>query len=53
MRQFSILGSFEARRDGELIDLGGVRQRAVLAMLLLRESEAVPATRLIDDLWGE
>ena len=28
-------------------------QRAVLAVLLLREGETVPAARLIDDLWGE
>jgi DNA-binding SARP family transcriptional activator len=51
--QFSILGPFEARRDGRPLALGGSRQRAVLAVLLLREGETVPAARLIDDLWGE
>ena len=53
MRQFSILGPFEARRDGELLALGGSRQCAVLALLLLREGEVIPASRLIDDLWGD
>jgi DNA-binding SARP family transcriptional activator len=51
--QFSILGPFEARRDDRPLTLGGGRQRAVLAVLLLREGETVPAARLIDDLWGE
>jgi DNA-binding SARP family transcriptional activator len=51
--QFSILGPFEVGRDARLLALGGTMQRAVLALLLLREGETVPAARLIDDLWGE
>jgi DNA-binding SARP family transcriptional activator len=51
--QFSILGPFEARRGDLPLALGGSRQRAVLALLLLREGESVPAARLIDDLWGD
>ena len=53
MLQFSILGPFEVRHDGELLALGGSRQRAVLALLLLREGEVIPAPRVIDDLWGD
>ena len=53
MLEFTILGPLEARRDGRALDLGGARQRAVLALLLLRAGESVPATRLIDDIWGE
>ena len=48
-----ILGPFEVSVDGERVALGGVRQRAVLAALVLRAGEAVPLDRLIDDLWGE
>ena len=33
--------------------LGGTKQRAVLALLLLRANEVVPLDRLIDELWGE
>jgi DNA-binding SARP family transcriptional activator len=51
--EFTILGPLEARRDGRALDLGGARQRAVLALLLLRAGESVPAARLIDDIWGE
>jgi DNA-binding SARP family transcriptional activator len=53
VRQFSILGPLEVRHEGELLELGGTRQRAVLALLLLREGEVVPASRLVDDLWGD
>jgi DNA-binding SARP family transcriptional activator/DNA-binding beta-propeller fold protein YncE len=35
------------------LPLGGTRQRAVLALLLLRANEVVPLDRLIDELWGE
>jgi DNA-binding SARP family transcriptional activator len=37
--------------DGELVALGGAKQRAVLAVLLLHANEVVPLERLIDDLW--
>jgi predicted ATPase/DNA-binding SARP family transcriptional activator len=35
------------------MELGGPKQRAVLALLLLRINEVVPRERLIDELWGE
>ena len=33
--------------------LGGRKQRALLALLLLRANEAVSTERLVDELWGE
>jgi DNA-binding SARP family transcriptional activator len=50
---FKILGPLEASRSGEALDLGGAKQRALLAALLLKANEVVPVERLIDDLWGE
>ena len=36
-----------------MLPLGGAKQRAVLALLLLHANEVVSADRLIDELWGE
>lgn len=33
--------------------MGGAKQRAVLAVLLLREGEVVPIERLVDEVWGD
>ena len=50
---FSVLGPVEARgADGARLPLGGPRQRAVLAMLLLAANRLVARDRLIDGLWG-
>lgn len=51
--EFRVLGPLEAIADSVPLDIGGPRQRAVLALLLLRANEVVPRERLIDDLWGE
>ena len=37
---------------GSPVRLGGLRQRAVLALLLTRPNEVVSTDRLIDELWG-
>jgi YVTN family beta-propeller protein len=50
---FGILGTFEVVDEDRPILLGGPKQRALLAILLLRRGEAVPSDRLIDQLWGE
>ncbi len=50
---FRILGPLEAEEDGRLLALGGAKQRALLALLLLHANEVVPRDRLIDELWGE
>jgi class 3 adenylate cyclase len=51
--QFQILGPCEAYQDGSPLPLGGVKQRALLAALLLDAGRVVSADKLIDDLWGE
>ena len=51
--EFNVLGPLEVRRDGELLELGGARQRALLAFLLLHRNQVVTRERLIDALWGE
>jgi basic membrane lipoprotein Med (substrate-binding protein (PBP1-ABC) superfamily)/DNA-binding SARP family transcriptional activator len=48
-----VLGPLEARVGDSALELGGRRQRAVLAALVLRAGEAVPVERLADDVWGE
>ena len=39
-------------RDGELVAIGGQKQRVLLAALLVRANEVVSTDRLVDDLWG-
>jgi YVTN family beta-propeller protein len=51
--EFRILGPLEVRDGSRRLVLGGERQRAVLAILLLYRNEVVSAERLIDELWGE
>jgi DNA-binding SARP family transcriptional activator len=49
---FRILGPLEAVVDGRPVSLGGAKQRAVLALLLLEAGRVVPTDRLIDALWS-
>jgi DNA-binding SARP family transcriptional activator/tetratricopeptide (TPR) repeat protein len=49
----SILGPVTATREGTPIDLGGPRQRAVLALLVLARGEVVSADTLVDCVWGD
>ncbi|MGH3072020.1 MAG: AfsR/SARP family transcriptional regulator, partial [Gaiellaceae bacterium] len=50
---FLILGPLEVRSEGRLVAVGGRRQRALLALLLLRANEVVSADALMEGLWGE
>ncbi len=50
---FALLGPLEVRRDGEVVPIVRGRQRALLAMLLLRANETVSADRLIEQLWAD
>src|SRR6185437_7704846 len=50
--EFGILGPLEVRRAGRLVPLGGPRQRAVLALLLLEANRVVSMDRLAEDVWG-
>jgi DNA-binding SARP family transcriptional activator/ABC-type branched-subunit amino acid transport system substrate-binding protein/DNA-binding beta-propeller fold protein YncE len=53
MIEFRILGPFEVVEGDRPLALGGPKQRAVLAILLLHRGEVVATERLIDELWGE
>jgi WD40 repeat protein/DNA-binding SARP family transcriptional activator len=50
--QFRILGPLSAFRDGETLSLGGERQRALLAVLLVHANETVSTERLIEQLFA-
>jgi DNA-binding SARP family transcriptional activator len=50
---FRILGPLEVSDDGRQLDLGGGKQRALLAILLLHANEVVSSDRLIEALWEE
>ena len=51
--EFRILGPVEVLADGRPLPLGGTKQRALLAVLLLHANHVVSSDRLIDELWGE
>jgi len=50
---FRVLGPFEAAEDGRPAALGGPKQRAVLAILLLNRGTVLDRARLIDALWAD
>ena len=52
MIEFAILGPLEAHEgEGEPIPLGGPKQRALLAMLLLEAGRVVSQDVLVEALW--
>ena len=51
--QFRLLGPLEVRAADGPVPLGGEKQRALLALLLLNANRVVARERLIDELWGE
>jgi predicted ATPase/DNA-binding SARP family transcriptional activator len=51
--EFRLLGPLEVEQNGSTVVVGGRRQRALLAILLLHANTVVPRERLIDALWGE
>jgi len=50
--EFRILGPLEVVEDGRPIALGGPKQRALLALLLLTPNRPVSVDRLVDALWS-
>jgi DNA-binding SARP family transcriptional activator len=51
--RFGILGPLEVADDeGRRLESGGLKRRAVLAILLLRANEVVSTDRLIEALWS-
>jgi DNA-binding SARP family transcriptional activator len=51
--RINLLGELSASYDGQAVDLGGRRQRAVLAVLLLARGDVVAAEGLAEAVWGE
>ena len=49
--KFRLLGPLEVEGEDGPVPLGGPKQRAALAHLLLRANSLVPAERLIDEVW--
>lgn len=52
-REIRVLGPLEVIDDGRPVELGGARQRMVLAVLLLEANEVVSVDRLIEAVWGD
>ncbi|MBK6014214.1 BTAD domain-containing putative transcriptional regulator [Streptomyces sp. MBT53] len=51
--RYRILGTTQAlRSDGTPVPVGGARLRALLTVLALRPDRAVPASFLVDEVWG-
>ena len=50
--EYRILGPLEVAHQGEPVPLGRMKERLVLAVLLLHANEFVSRERLIDELWG-
>src|ERR1700742_354603 len=51
--EYRILDRLEVIEHGHELPLGGSRQRALLAMLLVHRRERVSMDQLVDALWGE
>src|SRR5579871_1958804 len=49
--EFRILGPLEVADGDGLVPLAGVKQRALLALLLLNANQVVSSDRLVDELW--
>ncbi|MET0418175.1 MAG: BTAD domain-containing putative transcriptional regulator, partial [Actinoplanes sp.] len=50
---FRILGRLEVVDDGQPVAFRGGKPATLLGVLLLESGRVVPASRLIDELWGE
>jgi DNA-binding SARP family transcriptional activator len=51
--EFHILGPLEVVADGRTTSIASPRQRALLALLILHANEALPADRIVEELWGD
>src|SRR5438132_13980573 len=51
--EFGILGPLEVRDGARAVALGGLKPRALLAILLLNANRVVASARLIELIWGD
>jgi predicted ATPase/DNA-binding SARP family transcriptional activator len=51
--RFLVLGPLQIEENGEVIPLGGQRQRAVLALLLLNVGRSIPTDRIVSEIWPD
>jgi DNA-binding SARP family transcriptional activator len=51
--EFRLLGPVEVADGGRVLTLAGTKQRALLAILLLRANHVVSTDQLLEELWGE
>ena len=49
----TLLGPVAAAAGGRELTLGGLKQRAVFALLALNAGRVVPLDRLVDELWAD
>ncbi len=51
--EFQALGPLAVYRDGDAVDLGSPKQKAVLALLLMHANQPVATDRIIEEIWGD
>jgi class 3 adenylate cyclase len=51
--EIRVLGPLEVLHRGQALELGGAKQRTVLALLALHANESVSLERLVDALWED
>jgi DNA-binding SARP family transcriptional activator len=49
---FGVLGPLAVRQGGNPVPVGGMRQRAVLALLLVHANETLSVDRMVGEIWG-
>jgi DNA-binding SARP family transcriptional activator len=50
--EFRLLGPVEVLEDGRPLPIGGAKERAILALLLVHANELVARERILDEIWG-